>query len=251
LIVVFRAKSARICISVFVAPVNLMNLIGEVWKKDCVRERRRFFFFGCQKLSSGGNMRQKTLLTVAALVVLLVGAPTVFASPNLLTNGSFETGDFTGWNQSGLEEVVTGGFYVYPGAQDGNFYSVWGNVGGDGQISQSFSDTAGAHYTFSFWFASVGDVPSDFSASWDSTTLLSLSNPNTGVNYTEYSFAVTGTGSDTITFTGRDDPAWMALDNISVTPSTGTTPEPSSLLLLGSGLLAVGGVIRRKFRAGR
>ena len=82
--------------------------------------------------------------------------------------------------------------------------------------------------------------------------MFSITNPNTGVNYTEYSFAVTGTGFDTITFNGRDDPAWMALDNISVTQATGkTVPEPSSLLLLGSGLLAVGGVIRRKFQANR
>jgi hypothetical protein len=33
---------------------------------------------------------------------------------------------------------------------------------------------------------------SGFSASWDSTTLLSLTNPNPGVNYTEYAYAVTG-----------------------------------------------------------
>jgi hypothetical protein len=197
-------------------------------------------------------MRQKALLAVVALaVVVFVGAPVAFASPNLVTNGSFETGDFTGWNQTGLEEVTSGPFYVYSGAQDGTFYSVWGNIGGDGSISQTITDTPGAHYTFSFWFASVGDDPSDFSAMWNGTTLFSQTDPNTGVNYTEFSFAVTGTGSDTITFNGRDDPQWMALDNISVSQSSGTTPEPSSLLLLGSGLLAVGGVIRRKFQANR
>ena len=73
---------------------------------------------------------------------------------------------------------------------------------------------------------------------------LSLTNPNTGAAWTQFSFDVVGTGSDTIQFSFRDDPAYMALDNVSV--SGGTVPEPSSLLLLGSGLLTVGGVIRRK-----
>jgi PEP-CTERM motif len=196
-------------------------------------------------------MRQKALLVVAALVaVVLIGAPTAFAN-NLLANGSFESGDFSGWNQSGLEEVTSGSFYVYTGAQDGSWYSVWGNVGGDGTLSQTFSDTAGQHYTFSFWFAAVGDDPSDFSASWDGTQVYNQSDPNTGGAWTLFSFDEVGTGSDTISFSGRDDPAWMALDNVSVSPSGTTTPEPSSLLLLGSGLLAVGGVIRRKFQANR
>ena len=198
-------------------------------------------------------MRQKALLVVAALVaVLLVGAPTAFAT-NLLTNGSFETGDLTGWTESGDGVVLANGpFSYYSGAQDGTWYLGMGPVGGDATLSQTFSDTAGTHYTFSFWFASVGDSPSDFSAYWNSTQLLSLTNPNTGVNWTEFSYDVTGTGSDTIQFNFRDDPAWMALDNVSVSQSGGgTTPEPSSLLLLGSGLLTVGGVIRRKFRANR
>jgi Protein of unknown function (DUF642)/PEP-CTERM motif len=198
-------------------------------------------------------MRQKALLAVVALVaVLLVGAPTAFAT-NLLTNGSFETSDLTGWTLggSGGAIVVSGPFSYYSGAEDGTYYVGLGPVGGDGTLSQTFSDTAGQHYTFSFWFASNGDNPSDFSASWDGTSVLSLTNPNTGVNWTQFSFAETGTGSDTIQFTFRDDPAWMALDNVSVSPASGTTPEPSSLLLLGSGLLTVGGVIRRKFRANR
>jgi hypothetical protein len=193
-------------------------------------------------------MRPKTLLVLVALAVaLLISAPKTFAQ-NLVQNGSFETGDFTGWNQVGLEEVTTGAFSVYSGAQDGNFYSVWGNVGGDGSISQLIADQAGAQYTLSFWFASNGDNPSDFSVSWDGNVLLSLTNPNTGIPWSQFSFNVTGTGSDTLTFAGGDDPAWMALDNISVTPATttGTTPEPSSFILLGSGVLALGGAIRRK-----
>jgi hypothetical protein len=41
----------------------------------------------------------------------------------------------------------------------------------------------------------------------------------------------------------------MALDNISVTENSGlSVPEPSSLLMLGTGVLGVGGMVRRELR---
>ncbi|MFZ0312007.1 MAG: PEP-CTERM sorting domain-containing protein [Candidatus Korobacteraceae bacterium] len=194
-------------------------------------------------------MRLKTLLVIVALAVCVTAAPAIFAQ-NLVTNGSFETGDFTGWTTGGNfedTEVISGAFYDYTGAQDGNFYTVMGPVGSDGTLSQTLATTAGAQYTVSFWFGSVGDNPSDFSASWDGTQLLSLTNPNTGSAWTQYTYQVTGTGSDTLTFAFRDDPAYMALDNVSVTENSGqSVPEPSSLLLLGTGVLGLGGVVRRK-----
>jgi hypothetical protein len=194
-------------------------------------------------------MRLKTLLVIVALVVFVASAPAIFAQ-NLVTNGSFETGDFTGWTTGGNfedTEVVSGAFYDYTGAEDGNFYAVLGPVGSDGTLSQTLTDHAGAQYTISFWFGSVGDNPSDFSASWDGTQLLSLTNPNTGAAWSQYTYQVTGTGSDTLTFAFRDDPGYMSLDNVSVTENSGqSVPEPSSLLMLGTGVLGLGGVVRRK-----
>jgi hypothetical protein len=188
-------------------------------------------------------MRPKTLLVVVALAVALIfSAPKTFAQ-NLVANGSFETGDFTGWTSGGNFEdtfVETGAFYQYSGAEDGLYYAALGPVGSDGTLSQTITDVAGGHYSFSFWFAAVGDNPSDFSASWDGTQLLSLTNPTTGGVWTQYSYNVTGTGSDTLQFAFRDDPGYMALDNVVVSSSGGgSTPEPSSILLLG-------GMARRK-----
>jgi hypothetical protein len=196
-------------------------------------------------------MRAKTLLVVAAMLIM-VCAPAAFAQ-NLVTNGGFETGDFTGWTEGGnfeFSQVVSGPFYVYTGAQEGNFYATFGPVGSDGTLSQVLTTQAGTQYTFSFWLNAVGDDPSDFSAMWDGTTVYSATDPNTGGNWQNFSFTETGTGHDTITFAFRDDPAYIALDNVSVTPSGGGTsvPEPSSILLMGSGVLGLAGVIRRKFR---
>lgn len=195
-------------------------------------------------------MRPKTLLVVVALAAaLMFSAPKTFAQ-NLVTNGSFETNDFTGWTTGGNFQdtfTETGSFYQFTGAQDGLYYAAMGPVGSDGTLSQTFSDTAGGHYTFSFWFNAVGDNPSDFSASWDGNSLLALTNPSTGGTWTQYSYNVTGTGTDTIQFAFRDDPGYMALDNVSVSPAGGgSTPEPSSILLLGTGIIGLGGMARRK-----
>ena len=191
-------------------------------------------------------MRLKYLLVIFGLV-LLVAAPQTFAQ-NLVQNGSFETGDFTDWSTSGNFEfinVVSGAYYEYSGAQDGTYYVAAGPTESLGIISQSFADTPGAQYVFSFYLNAVGDNPSEFVAYWNGTPVLDLSNPDTGGVWTLESFTETGSGHDSIGFGFQDDPAYIALDNVSVA-STTTAPEPSSLLLMGTGILAVAGAVRRK-----
>ena len=190
-----------------------------------------------------------------ALFVLLIGmalwTTPMAVAQTLLANGGFETGDFTGWTTGGnfeFAQVVSGPFYVYTGAQEGNFYATLGPVGSDGTISQSFADTAGQGYVLSFWLAAVGDDPSDFSAQIDSVNVYSQNDPNTGGVWTNFTFSFTGTGHDTIAFAFRDDPAYIALDNVSVFSICCEVPEPGSFPLMGTGALAMAGVLRRKLR---
>ena len=142
------------------------------------------------------------------------------ASRNLLINGSFETGNFTNWTQGGNTgdtNVVSGPFYQYSGAQSGAFYAVLGPVGSPGSLRQSFRTTPGRPYHVCFWLNAVGDNPSFFNGYWDSTQFVSLTNPNTGRVWTPYVYGpFTGMGTDTLMFTFRDDPGWIALDHVTV-----------------------------------
>jgi hypothetical protein len=183
--------------------------------------------------------------TLAAIALPLTAhaTPSVCdaVSGNLVANCGFETGDFTGWTEGGNFEdsaVVNYPFDEYSGPNSGSYFAILGPVGPDGTLSQTLSTSSGTDYTFDFYLASVGDNPSDFSAYWDGTQLLSLTDPNSGAAYTLYSFSVVGTGSDTIQFDVADDPEYMALDDISVAPSVASTPEPGSLSLLLLGLAA-------------
>jgi hypothetical protein len=58
-----------------------------------------------------------------------------------------------------------------------------------------------------------------------------LTNPNSGFHYVEYTFTVTGTGLDTLTFHEADVPSWLALDDVSLNPAA-AVPGP----VVGAGL---------------
>jgi hypothetical protein len=165
---------------------------------------------------------------------------------NIVTNCGFETGDFTGWTLTNTNATFVASNFD-EGPNSGTYFAALGNVGFDGSVAQTLSTVAGQTYTFQFFLASDGGLPNDFTAQWDGTTLLALTNtPATA--YVPYTFTVTGTGSDTINFLERNDPSYWGLDDVSVVAST-ATPEPSSLfgsfLLLGL-LAGCGAVYKRR-----
>jgi hypothetical protein len=199
---------------------------------------------------------------VALSAILLVGVPAFAQTPipsicdavtgNLVANCGFETGDFTNWNVANGFTMISGNgnlSLVGPtgNANSGDYFAALGAFGSNGDISQTITDAPGQTYTFSFYYGTDGWTPDFFSASWDGVALLSQTNdfgdPGHSTPWTQYSFQVVGTGTDTIDFAERNDPQYDGLDDVVVVAST---PEPSSMILLGSLLVGAGMIRKRK-----
>jgi hypothetical protein len=185
--------------------------------------------------------------------IVLAGLAACLAMPsaqaNLITNGGFETGDFSGWSQSG--DTSTTGVADFA-ANTGSYGAFFANGISLGYLEQSFATVAGQSYTLDYWLANgVGGgagSPSSFAVSVDAfaTTLASFTNPS-AFAYTEftYSFAATG-ASTTLSFAFYQQPDAWGLDDVSVNANTAAVPEPGTLALL-----ALGAAGMRMSRRGR
>ncbi len=189
----------------------------------------------------------KPLRILVALCLLTVGT----AALAQVNNGSFETGDFTGWTVSGDTAFVgvcdvstcPGGF----APQDGNFAAYFGPVGDTATISQSIATIPGDQYSLSFYLANpVGGTPNYFSVTFGNSSF-SFSNFGVAFGWQQFTLSTVATSDQTnLSFTFRNDPSYWFLDNVSVTQSGGTVPEPGSMALFGTGIVAVAAFARRK-----
>jgi hypothetical protein len=179
------------------------------------------------------NLSQQVTLTAT------LGVP----GNNLVQNPGFETGDFTDWTNDGNERVDSNS--PHTGSYDADFPSV--NI--YGTISQTLTTTAGTSYTLTFWLENQASSGSgcDFQVMWNNV-LLSGGDISGCVYtpYTQYTFTITGTGSDTLSFKGQNNPAAYYLDDISVlswAPINGesvTFYNDGSSTPLGTGTLSGG-----------
>ena len=198
----------------------------------------------------------RILCSVLAVATLVWAAER--ASANLITNGSFESGDFTGWTHSDISNDGVDG----PSAHSGSFGAFLGQDGSrTASLSQSFATTAGASYNLGFWLANessgecvgcslvrVNPPPVSFQVYWNGSLIYSLLNP-TAFSYTQISqLGLLATGAtSTLEFVYRNDPSFFNLDDISIDlASAAQVPDNFSTIWLALPLAGVMGL--GKFR---
>ena len=203
----------------------------------------------------------RKLLTLLSL--LLAGTVAVQAARadscstlagNLVSNCGFETGSFSGY--TGTTTTSDPQYNGVDGSNpyQGNYSAYLASLGSATTLSQMLNTIAGDMYTIKFELsndtASSTGYSNSFSALFGGASLFSTSNAAIS-DYTLYTLTGTANSNQTLlSFMSRNDVGYFSLDNLSVvdvssTPPTSVTPEPSSWLLLATGMAAVLFMMRR------
>ncbi len=205
-----------------------------------------------------GKFGSASLALVAATV--FAGGSTQAQAQNIVTNGDFETaggfGTISGFELTKCDASAPFGGLFRSGilGVDGSAAAAFTSRNCLSSLSQTLSTVAGQQYSVSF-FARVNTaaVSNDLRVSFGGTEL--FNQMLTSNAYQQFTVFGTATSASTVfTVSGRNSGNSNLVDNISImeVASVSTVPEPATVALMGTGLLALfGGSYKRRRAAAK
>ncbi|MBL8821175.1 MAG: hypothetical protein JNJ77_01215 [Planctomycetia bacterium] len=193
-------------------------------------------------------MRSLMLASLATVLCLFATGKATAGEINLVANGGFETGDFTGWNVSGPFNSVSD-FFPHTGTYSAALGSTTGLPDGPGSLWQMINTQAGIQYELSFYLNCWDDNPESnfFEVYFDGVLLYSETDrPDDGPNWEHFVFTVIGDGSpQELRFNFGNDPHFFFIDDVAV-----CVPVPAGFIMAGMGALGLAGMhLRRRVLA--
>lgn len=211
-------------------------------------------WFSPHKWRSLIRMKSKPQIILSLLAVFCFAQSSFAISTpitNIVTNGGFETGDFTGWTITG--ESTEGSFSNIgvnsSAAYSGDYGAYFGPVGSLAYLSQNLTTVAGMAYDLSFFLLNEGSVggrinpirpgggpiTQEFQVFWNGVLIYSIP-PNADPSiYSQLNFSgliATGTSTE-LKFGFRNDPSFWNIDDIVAgLPAGASVPEALSTIWL-------------------
>jgi len=217
----------------------------------------------------------RKLLQIACVVVALASMVSVAnadTTTNIVTNGTFQTtatfnqygyasvwhdsNALPGWTIGGDSiDIISGDGTLWQAAPSGgNSVDLSGSAAG---LTSQLLDTepVGSYWTISFYLAGNYGSPDDkyLQVSFgDMSWTFTVPGGNTAANMQWQLITISniqiGTSPTALTFKSLTNSPWgPVIAGVSVVDPPPAVPEPTSLVLFGSGLMTAGGIVRRKF----